>query len=110
METSIGIKPKAAADKKVLIDQTFRDSVARINAQGKRNFIFPKKPKGRLYNQRTAVSLAFLALFFTLPFIKVEGEPLFLFNQGVDRSSLAIEKAGDQFLLWTRRNNDWCIT
>jgi cytochrome c oxidase accessory protein FixG len=80
METSTGIKPKAAADKKVLIDQTFRDSVATINAQGKRNFIFPRKPKGRLYNQRTAVSLAFLALFFTLPFIKVEGEPLFLFN------------------------------
>lgn len=62
------------------MDQSFRNSIATVNAEGKRNFLFPKKPKGKLYNLRTAVTLFFLAIFFTLPFIKVDGEPLFLFN------------------------------
>ena len=69
-----------AEEKKELLDQSFRDSVATINKEGKRNFIFPKKPKGKLYNYRTLASLIYLAIFFTIPFIKVEGEPLFLFN------------------------------
>lgn len=67
-------------EKKDLIDQSFRDSVATISNKGKRNFLFPKKPKGKLYRWRTIVSLVYLAIFFTLPFIKVGGQPLFLFN------------------------------
>jgi len=60
--------------------ESFRDSVATIDKEGRRNFIFPKKPKGKLYNYRTLASLLYLAIFFTLPFMKVDGEPLFLFN------------------------------
>jgi cytochrome c oxidase accessory protein FixG len=67
-------------EKKDLLDQSFRDSVATINKQGKRNYIFPKKPGGKFYNLRTLVSIVYLAVFFTLPFIKVDDEPLFLFN------------------------------
>jgi cytochrome c oxidase accessory protein FixG len=59
---------------------SFRDSVATINSEGKRNFINPKKPKGRLYNLRTWFSIAYLVIFFTLPFIKFHDAPLFLFN------------------------------
>jgi cytochrome c oxidase accessory protein FixG len=66
--------------KKVLIDQSFRDSVATIDKKGKRNFIFPKKPKGKLYRWRTIASLVYLVIFFTLPFIKAGGQPIFLFN------------------------------
>src|SRR6188768_3306364 len=66
--------------KKELLDQSFRDSVATISKQGKRNYIFPKKPKGKLYNLRTLTSIIYLVVFFTLPFIKVDEEPLFLFN------------------------------
>lgn len=62
------------------IDESFRDSIATVNASGKRNWIFPKKPHGKLYRARTIVSLFFLALFFTLPFLKIDGEPLFLFD------------------------------
>ena len=58
----------------------FRDSVATITKEGKRNFIFPKKPKGRLDNLRTWFSIAYLVIFFTLPFIKFNGVPLFMFN------------------------------
>ena len=67
-------------EKKELLDQSFRDSVATISKQGKRNYIFPKKPKGRYYNLRTLTSIIYLVVFFTLPFIKVDEEPLFLFN------------------------------
>ena len=61
-------------------DESFRDAVATINSEGKRNFINPKKPKGRLYNLRNWFSIIYLTLFFTLPFIKVNGGPLFLFD------------------------------
>ncbi|MFN8248082.1 MAG: 4Fe-4S dicluster domain-containing protein [Ferruginibacter sp.] len=60
--------------------EVFRDSVATISKEGKRNFINPKKPKGRLYNLRTAFSIFYLVVFFTLPFIKVNDEPLLMFN------------------------------
>ncbi len=60
--------------------EAFRDTVATISSEGKRNFILPKKPKGRLYNLRTWFSIFYLAVFFTLPFIKLHGEPLFMLN------------------------------
>jgi cytochrome c oxidase accessory protein FixG len=69
-----------AEEKQQSMDQSFRDSVATINAKGQRNYIIPKKPKGKLYRWRTFASVIYLAVFFTLPFIKVDSEPLFLFN------------------------------
>jgi cytochrome c oxidase accessory protein FixG len=71
---------KLAEEKKALPDEGFRDSVATISKEGKRNYIFPKKPKGKLYRWRTLASLLYLAVFFTLPFIKIKGHPIFLFN------------------------------
>jgi cytochrome c oxidase accessory protein FixG len=64
----------------ILNQESFRDSVATINSKGKRNYIHPKKPKGRLYNLRTWFSIFYLLVFFTLPFIKLNDEPLFMFN------------------------------
>ena len=66
--------------KKDLLDQTFRDSVATISKEGNRNYVNPQKPHGKLYKLRSYFSYFYLILFFTLPFIKVEGEPVFLFN------------------------------
>jgi cytochrome c oxidase accessory protein FixG len=62
------------------LEESFRDSVATISKEGKRNFINPKKPKGRLYDLRTYFSIFYLIVFFSLPFIKVNGEPLFMLN------------------------------
>ena len=62
------------------IKGSYRDSVATISAEGSRNFIYPKKPKGKLYNLRTLFSVFYLIIFFTLPFIKVHDEPIFMFN------------------------------
>jgi cytochrome c oxidase accessory protein FixG len=60
--------------------ESFRDSVATISSDGHRNFINPKKPKGKLYNLRTWFSIGYLVIFFALPFIKVNDAPLFMFN------------------------------
>ncbi len=60
--------------------ESFRDSVATISKEGNRNYIRPKKPKGRLFNLRTRFSIFYLIVFFTLPFIKVNGGPLLMLN------------------------------
>ena len=62
------------------IKESFRDRLATVDAKGKRKWIFAQKPKGRFYNIRTWVSWGFFILFFVLPFIKMNGRPLFLFN------------------------------
>jgi cytochrome c oxidase accessory protein FixG len=77
---SINDSESIANYKKDALDQTFRDAVGTISKEGNRNYVIPQKPKGRLYNLRSYFSYFYLILFFTLPFIKVEGEPVFLFN------------------------------
>lgn len=47
---------------------------------GGRAFLYPKKPAGKLYNQRKWVSYVLLLLLFSSPFIKLNGEQLLLLN------------------------------
>lgn len=61
-------------------EESFRDRIATVNEKGKRVWIFPKMPKGKLYTWRKVVSYFFLINLFTLPLIKIHGEPLLLFN------------------------------
>jgi cytochrome c oxidase accessory protein FixG len=61
-------------------NERFRDSIATIDEKGKRNFIFPKKPKGKFYNYRTYVSWFLLAFLLAAPFIKIKGNQFLLFN------------------------------
>ncbi|HEY8401470.1 MAG TPA: cytochrome c oxidase accessory protein CcoG [Cytophagaceae bacterium] len=58
----------------------FRDHIATADKDGKRIWVYPKKPKGRLTNYRNWVSYVFLILFFTMPFMKINGQPLLLLN------------------------------
>jgi cytochrome c oxidase accessory protein FixG len=61
-------------------DNSFRDHIATVNSQGKRNWIYPWKPSGKLYNARKILSYFYLVIFFALPFIKLNGHPVFLLN------------------------------
>ncbi len=61
-------------------NESFRDSIATIDKDGKRAWLFPTKPHGKLFNLRSYLTYIYLILFFGLPFIKVNGEPLFLIN------------------------------
>jgi len=70
---------KEAVQQKEAVE-SFRDHLATVDAKGKRKWVYAQKPKGKIYNIRTWVSWGFFALFFTLPFITMNGRPLFLFN------------------------------
>lgn len=59
---------------------SFRDKIATMDDQGKRAWIYPKKPKGKKYNQRWIVASILLAILFITPWIKYKGEPFMLFN------------------------------
>lgn len=61
-------------------EEEFRDHIATVDEEGKRIWMYPKKPGGRFYNARTWVSVAFLVVFLALPWLKYKGEPFFLFN------------------------------
>jgi cytochrome c oxidase accessory protein FixG len=61
-------------------EEEYRDSIATVDKHGKRVWIYPKKPKGPFYNARTWLSWALLFFLFAMPWIKVGGEPLLLFN------------------------------
>ncbi len=61
-------------------DDHFRDVLATVDKEGKRKWIYPKKPKGKFFNYRKILSYVLLAILFGTPWIKVGGAPLFLFN------------------------------
>ena len=61
-------------------DESFRDSIGTIDDQGKRKFIFPKKPKGKFYDYRKYVSYFLLIVLIANPFIKVNGNQFMMFN------------------------------
>ncbi|MCT3699915.1 cytochrome c oxidase accessory protein CcoG [Elizabethkingia anophelis] len=60
--------------------ETFRDSVGTMDNTGKRKWVFPRKPKGKYTNYRNIVSTILLIVFFVLPFLKINGNPLLKFN------------------------------
>jgi len=58
----------------------FRDSLSMLEADGSRKWIFAKQPQGPFYNKRTLATLIYLLIFFGLPWIQLNGEPLFMLN------------------------------
>jgi cytochrome c oxidase accessory protein FixG len=63
-----------------IYDDEFRDSIATVDSEGKRRWIYPKKPSGKLHNWRIVVTIVLLSLLFAGPFIKINGQPLLLMN------------------------------
>ncbi len=61
-------------------NESFRDSIATINEDGKRAWVFPKKPSGKFYDYRKIVSYVLLAFLFVAPFVKINGNQFLLFN------------------------------
>ncbi|WP_349663237.1 cytochrome c oxidase accessory protein CcoG [Cellulophaga lytica] len=61
-------------------DEKFRDSIGTIDTDGKRAWVFPKKPSGKFYNYRKIVSYTLLLFLLVSPFIKIKGNQFILFN------------------------------
>jgi cytochrome c oxidase accessory protein FixG len=57
-------------------EKSFRDSLGTIDEEGKRKWIFPKKPKGKYTTARTYVSIALLSFLFAGPFLRIDGLPI----------------------------------
>ncbi|MDV7698386.1 cytochrome c oxidase accessory protein CcoG [Chryseobacterium soli] len=61
-------------------NEDFRNSVGTMDETGSRKWVFPRKPKGKYTNYRNYTSYVLLALFFGLPFIKINNNPFLLIN------------------------------
>ncbi|RYG40024.1 MAG: 4Fe-4S binding protein, partial [Chitinophagaceae bacterium] len=61
-------------------DESFRDKLATVNDSGKRNWIYAQKPGGKFYKYRTYLSYIFFGIFVAIPFVRINGIPLFLFD------------------------------
>ena len=62
------------------MSENFRDSIATINAEGKRAWLYPKKPKGTFYQYRKYVSYFLLLFLVAAPFVKINGNQFLMFN------------------------------
>jgi len=62
------------------MEENFRDSIGTITKEGKRAWIFPKKPGGHFYEYRKYVSYFLLLFLVASPFIKINGHQFLLFN------------------------------
>ncbi|MFD0994158.1 cytochrome c oxidase accessory protein CcoG [Tenacibaculum geojense] len=61
-------------------NEKYRDSIATVNNEGKRSWVYPKKPNGTFYKYRTYVTYILLAFLLSAPFIKINGNQFLLFN------------------------------
>ncbi len=59
---------------------TFRDRVPTVTDNGKRNWIYALKPKGKFYQWRSLLSWLYIVVFFSMPFISINGNPMLQLN------------------------------
>ncbi len=58
----------------------FRDTMGTLDSEGKRAWVFPKKPSGKWYQYRKYVSYFLLVILFASPFVKIGGNQFMMFN------------------------------
>lgn len=63
-----------------LRDESFRDSISTVDKQGKRVWVYPKKPQGKLTRSRQRLAYTLVVLLLAGPFIRIGGEPLLMIN------------------------------
>jgi len=59
---------------------TFRDKISTVDKEGRRIWVYPKKPSGNLTRARQFLSVFLLAFLFFAPFIRVNDQQLILLN------------------------------
>lgn len=60
--------------------ETFRNQLATVTDDGKRKWVYPKKPSGRFHRARIIVSAILLLILIATPFVKLNGHPFMLFD------------------------------
>jgi len=62
------------------MDESFRERISTVDEEGKRVWVFPKKPSGKFHNYRVYLSVLLLVILFGAPFVKMNGLPIVLLN------------------------------
>jgi len=60
--------------------EDFREHLATATRDGRRRWLYPKQPAGRWYRWRTWMSWVLIGVMFAGPFIRIQGNPLLMFN------------------------------
>ena len=60
--------------------QDFREHLATADKDGSRRWIYAKQPAGQWYRWRTWMSWVLIGTMFTGPFVRINGNPLLMFN------------------------------
>ena len=58
----------------------FRNTIATADRDGKRKWLYPKRPKGKFHRARSWVAAVLLVVMFGGPFFKINGNPLLMIN------------------------------
>jgi len=58
----------------------FRDHLSTADKDGRRQWLYPRKPKGRFFRARMALTWLLLLVMFGGPFVKINGNPLLMMN------------------------------
>lgn len=82
-------------------ESSFRDKPVNLDDSGNRKWIRAQQPKGKWYNRRTIFAWFFIAFLVLAPIIKINGNPLMLFDIANRRFSLFgnLVWAQDTFIL-----------
>ena len=60
--------------------QDYRDHLSTADKDGRRRWLYPKKPDGKWYRWRTWFSLLLITIMFAGPWIRINGNPLLMIN------------------------------
>ncbi len=60
--------------------EDFREHLATADKEGNRKWIYAHRPAGRWYRWRTWMSWGLIGIMFAGPFIRIQGNPLLMFN------------------------------
>lgn len=61
-------------------DERFRDTISTVDKEGKRVWVYPKKPQGKFTRWRQWFGYSLLVLLIVGPFLRINGEPLLMIN------------------------------
>ena len=62
------------------MEESYRDAISTVTTEGKRAWLYPKKPSGKFYKYRIWVGYFLIAFLFIAPFVKVNGNQFLLLN------------------------------
>jgi cytochrome c oxidase accessory protein FixG len=60
--------------------ESYRDAISTVDKQGKRIWVYPKRPKGKFTDRRQLFGYTLLAFLLIGPFLRIGGEPLLMIN------------------------------